>query len=100
MDTNTIGLVGGVVIIVVVFFAFRKKKNTQDILEQNNNIVPLMLQKSTQAKVVRLQHIIYGDAAAEEALQRLTADYKNGQINVHQYNDKLDKMLIRFDTSL
>lgn len=100
MDITTVCVAGGVVFIAAIFFAIKSARTTNAILKNNTNVVPLLMQKSTQAKVVRLQQATQDDTAANERLHKLTAAYKNSQINVQQYNDKLDAMLARFDNEL
>lgn len=100
MDVSTILIAAVVILIVVVFFGLRHKKNVNQLMENNNNVVPLMLQKATQAKVVRLNQATANNQQANEQLQRLVSAYKSGQLTIQDYNEKLDKMLIKLDVEL
>ncbi|QKJ28490.1 hypothetical protein HQ865_01510 [Mucilaginibacter mali] len=98
MNTVLAGI--GVLLVVVVFFAFRNRKTANQMLENNVGVVPLMQQKSTQMKVTRLQEATKDDTAENEKLQKLVAAYKNNQITIQQYNEKLDAMIYRLDIDI
>lgn len=97
MDMNT-ALIGlGVLLVIVAFFAFRNRKTANQMLENNVGVVPLMLQKSTQMKVARLQQATKDDIQANEKLQKLVTAYTNNEIDINQYNEKLNAMMQRLD---
>ena len=100
MDFNTIGIVVVLVFVAVLIYLLRHKRKVSTILENNNNVVPLMMQKATQAKVTRLNEATANNAQANEQLQKLVIAYKNNQLNIQDYNDKLDKMINRLDVEL
>lgn len=100
MDLNTVAIAAIVIMIVVFIYLLRHKRKVNTILENNNNVVPLLMQKSTQAKVTRLNQATSNNAQANEQLQKLVVAYKNNQINIQDYNERLDKMLNRLDVEL
>lgn len=100
MDFNTVLLVIGVALAVVVFFAVKNKRHANKMIAGSKGVVPLMLQKSTQLKVNRLQQVTQNNTRDNEQLLKLVAAYKNNLININDYNDKLDKMIIRLDIDL
>lgn len=100
MDFNTIGIVVVLVFVAVLIYLLRHKRKVSTILENNNNVVPLMMQKATQAKVTRLNEATANNTQANEQLQKLVIAYKNNQLNIQDYNDKLDKMINRLDVEL
>ena len=100
MDFNTIGIVVVLVFVAVLIYLLRHKRKVSTILENNNNVVPLMMQKATQAKVTRLNEDTANNTQANEQLQKLVIAYKNNQLNIQDYNDKLDKMINRLDVEL
>lgn len=100
MDFHTIGIAAIVIMIVVFIYLLRHKRKVNTILENNNNVVPLMMQKATQAKVSRLNEATANNAQANEQLQKLVVAYKNNQLNIQDYNDRLDKMITRLDVEL
>jgi len=100
MDIQTVAIIGGIILLVVVFFAVRNRQTAGKILQENVGVVPLMLQKSTQMKVVRLQEFTKGNTKTNEQLQKLVAAYKSNQINIRQYNEKLDAMIMRLEVEL
>jgi len=100
MDVQTVAIIGGIIVIAVVFFAVRNRQTAGKILQENVGVAPLMLQKSTQMKVVRLQEFTKDNAKTNEQLQKLVAAYKSNQINIRQYNEKLDAMIMRLEVEL
>ena len=100
MDINTILIAAIILIIIVVFFGLRHKRNVKNIMADNNNVIPLMMQKSTQAKVTRLNQATTNNQQANEQLQKLVAAYKNHQIDIQDYNEKLDKMIAKLNIDL
>lgn len=100
MDISTIGIIGGIIVIVVVFFAFKNKRDATQIMQGNENVVPLMLQKSTQIKVNRLLQATQDIPKANEQLQKLIASYKNNQISIQDYNLKLDNIISHLEIDL
>ncbi|MES2275490.1 MAG: hypothetical protein V4592_05680 [Bacteroidota bacterium] len=93
MDINTICIACGLLLVLVLFFTLRNKRSVNKMLEDNTNVVPLMMQKATQIKVSRLQQETKNDTKANEQLQKLVAAYKSNQINITEYNEKLDTMI-------
>jgi hypothetical protein len=100
MDVSTVVIAGGILIAVVVFFAFKNRKTAGKILQENRGVVPLMLQKSTQIKVTRLQQITKDNTKANDYLKRLVNSYKTNQINIQEYNEKLDRMIAKLEVEL
>jgi len=100
MDVQTVSIIGGTIVIIVVFFAFRNRQTASKILQENVGVAPLMLQKSTQMKVVRLQEFTKGNTKRNELLNKLVTDYKSNQITIRQYNEKLDAMIMRWEVEL
>lgn len=100
MDINTIFIAAIILIMVVVFFGLRHKRNVKTIMADNNNVIPLMMQKSTQAKVIRLNQATSNNQQANEQLQKLIAAYKDHQLNIQDYNEQLDKMIAKLDIEL
>ena len=100
MELNTILAIAVVLIGVTVFFAFRNRKDASKMMENNKDVVPLLLQKSTQIKVNRLQQATHGNTQANAQLVKLVAAYKNNQISIQDYNQKLDKMIFSLDIDL
>jgi hypothetical protein len=80
MELNTVLAVIAVVLIIVVFFAIRNRKDAHKMMENNKGVVPLMLQKSTQIKVARLQEATQGNTPANTQLVKLVSAYKNNLI--------------------
>jgi hypothetical protein len=100
MDVTTVCIIGGVIIVIVVFFAFRNRQTAGKMLEQNVNVMPLMMQKATQIKITSLQQATQDDPAENEKLIKLVAAYKNNQIDMTEYNQKLDAMIYRLEIEL
>jgi glucan phosphoethanolaminetransferase (alkaline phosphatase superfamily) len=100
MDITTIGIIGAIIVAVVLFFTFKNKQTASKMMEGNTDVVPLMMQKATQMKVSRLQQVTADDPKANEQLQRLVAAYKNNQISIQAYNDKLDTLIQRLEIEL
>jgi len=100
MDLNTIGIAAAALIIIVVFFGLRHKRNVKHIMADNTNVIPLMMQKSTQAKVICINQATTDNQQANEQLQKLIAAYKNDQLSIQDYNEQLDKMLVKLDIEL
>lgn len=100
MDMNTVLIGLGILLVIVAFFAFRNRKTANKMLKNNVGVVPLMLQKSTQLKVGRLQEATKDDVTANEKLQKLVAAYKNNEIDINQYNERLNAMIQRLDIDI
>lgn len=100
MEVSTVAIVGGVVVAGVVFFAFKNRRDASSLMENNTNVVPLMLQRSTQVKVTKLQQVTLNDTQQHDRLNAIVAAYKDNKISIQQYNQKLDTMLAQLDVDL
>ncbi|GAB3936927.1 hypothetical protein [Mucilaginibacter myungsuensis] len=100
MEMSTVAIVGGVIVAGVVFFAFKNRRDAGNMMENNTNVVPLMLQRSTQLKVNRLQQATVTDTQQNDRLEALMAAYKDNRITIQQYNQKLDLMINQLQVEL
>lgn len=100
MNTNTLTAIAAVILAVVLFFTLRNRRYARKMLDGNQKVAPLMLQKATQTKVSRLQEVTKNNAHDNEQLLKLVAAYRNNQLNIHDYNARLDKMIFRLDVDL
>src|SRR5476651_1766680 len=98
MDIITICILGTIALFTALFFVSKhRRKMNESIICNNNDVVPLMMQKATLTKVTRLKEVTVHDDLANEHLQKLIDAYKNKQVNIREYNYKLDKMVDRLD---
>jgi len=100
MDLNVVLAIAVVLLGIVVYFALKNRKDATKMMESNTGVVPLMLQKSTQIKVNRLQEATQNNTQANTQLVKLVAAYKNNLISIQDYNQKLDKMIFELDIDL
>ena len=100
MDLNTIVVIGAVLLIVIIYFTIRNRKDASKMMENNTNVAPLMLVRSTQIKVNRLQQATQDNTQANAQLVKLAAAYKNNQLSIQDYNQKLDKMIFSLNIDL
>jgi len=101
MDFNTGCLVGFIIIMGWLYLVSKhRRKMNEEIISNNNNVVPLMMQKATLTKVTRLKQVAEHDDEANEHLEKLINAYKTNQINIQEYNYKLDKMVTRLEIDL
>lgn len=100
MDVNTVYIAAAIALLAVVVYVMRHRRNVGKVLQHNNEVPPLMLQRSTQLKVSRLQEVAQTNTHASKQLQRITDDYKNKKFGIREYNDKLDTMIIRLNIEL
>jgi glucan phosphoethanolaminetransferase (alkaline phosphatase superfamily) len=101
MDAITLAItIGALIVLVVVFFALRNRQTAGKMLQQNVGVVPLMLQKATQMKVTRLQQATQDDIEANQKLVKIVAAYKNNQLTMDEYSQKLDAMINRLEIDL
>jgi hypothetical protein len=100
MDTQTLSVIAAVILVIVLYFTLRNRRDARKMMDGNQNVAPLMMQKATQTKVIRLQEVTKTNARDTEQLTKLIAAYKSNQLNIHDYNIKLDKMIFRLDVEL
>jgi hypothetical protein len=100
MSTNNLFLIAVSVLAIVVFFAIRNRRDANKMMASNKDVVPLMLQKATQIKVSRLHEATRTNPRDNEQLTKLMSAYKSNRLNIHDYNEKLDKMIFRLDIEL
>lgn len=100
MDTNTLCVIAAAALAFVLFFTLKNRRHAAQMLDGNESVAPLMLQKATQIKVNRLQQATAGSIQDKEQLTRIVAAYRARQLNIHDYNEKLDKMIFRLNVDL
>ena len=100
MSTQNLFLTAISVFAIVVFFAIRNRRDANKMMASNKDVVPLMMQKATQLKVIRLHEATSSSPRDNEQLTKLVAAYKSNRLNIQDYNEKLDKMIFRLDIDL
>lgn len=89
-----------IVLVLIAVYIFLQKRKVKVVMEANTEVVPLMMQKSTQMKVARLQQATLNNTDASNQLQLLVADYQSKQIGIKEYNDRLDRMITTLNVDL
>ncbi|PTQ94910.1 hypothetical protein C8P68_106124 [Mucilaginibacter yixingensis] len=93
MNVDTLLGAAAVVLATTLVYTLLRRKKVNKVLQQNNTVPPLMLQRSTQLKLTRLQEATQYNEAGQRQLQRLVNDYQNKKISIKEYNDKLDALI-------
>lgn len=93
MNVDTLFGAGAVVLASAFIYMLLHRKKVNKVLQQNDTTPPLMLQRSTQLKLTRLQEATQYNEAGQKQLQRLVDDYQNKKISIKDYNNKLDALI-------
>jgi len=93
MDVDNLLGAGAAVLVVAFIYMLLHRKKVNKVLKQNDNVPPLMLQRSTQLKLSRLQEATLSNEVGQKQLQRLVDDYQNKKITIKEYNNKLDALI-------
>jgi hypothetical protein len=89
-------ILGSVAVVLIIYFDARQRRKVKKTLIQTNDVEPLLMMQSLNQKSEKLNDAIKqaGSVPKVEAqLQKSTAAYKSGKINMTTYNKHLNELL-------
>ncbi|GAA3994509.1 hypothetical protein [Mucilaginibacter dorajii] len=89
-------ILGSVVVVLIIYFDTQQRRKVKKTLVQTNDVEPLLMMQSMSQKLEKLNKAIKQAGSVpkiEAQLQKSTADYKSGKINMDTYNRHLNQLL-------
>jgi hypothetical protein len=89
-------------VIMITVYLCNQSKKVNNFMQQNKNVVPLLLQRSTQHKFNTLRSKLPNSPSVRQEkikfhLEDLTSKYHNQSICVRTYNEGLDWLIYEFE---
>lgn len=100
MDVDTLLTAGAVVLVTVFIYVLLHRNKVKKVMQHNNAVPPLLLQRSTQLKLSRLQEATANNETGRKQLERLVSEYQSRKIGIKTYNDKLDLLINKLNVDL
>lgn len=88
--------IGLVVVYLILRFDEQQRHKAGTMLKQTSDVQPLLMMQSLGLKLTRINEALKlapADSEIQDKLNRITAEYNSGHINILTYNNQLNDLL-------